>query len=81
MGNPLISIVIPIYNGAWCVGRCLDSIYSQELQPDDFEIICVDDCSIDGTLQVLEEYAAKYLNLTICRHIVNKRQGGVEILE
>ena len=76
MVNPLISIVIPIYNGAWCVGRCLDSIYSQGLRLEDFEVICVDDCSTDGTLQVLAEYAARYQNLTICKHSVNKCIGG-----
>lgn len=72
----LISIVIPIYNGAWCIGRCLESIYSQRLNRDEFEVICVNDCSTDETASVLEGYCAKYPNLIICNHSVNKRQGG-----
>lgn len=56
------------------MGRCLDSIYSQGLLAGDFEVICVDDCSTDDTPQVLAGYAARYSNLTVCKHIVNKRQ-------
>ncbi len=52
-----VSIVIPIYNVASWINRCLDSALSQTLQ--DIEIVCVDDYSQDGSRQILKEYAAK----------------------
>ena len=42
-----LSIIIPVYNGAKEIGRCLDSVYSQALSEDLFEVICVDDSSPD----------------------------------
>ena len=45
--DPLISVIIPTYNVADCVGMCLDSLLKQTF--DDFNIVCVDDASSDGT--------------------------------
>lgn len=76
MSQPLLSIVIPIYNGAEFIPKCIDSIYEQGLAETDFEVICVDDCSTDSTPQVLASLAAQHKNLSVLRHSVNKRQGG-----
>ena len=54
-----LSIIIPVYNAAGMVGRTLDSIYSQGLDNKDFEVICVDDCSTDNSVEVMEAYAHK----------------------
>lgn len=51
-----LSIIISVYNAADTVCRTLDSIYSQGLDPREFEVICVDDCSTDDTPKVLEAY-------------------------
>ena len=75
-----LSIIIPVYNGAATIGRCLDSIYSQGLNEAEFEVICVDDCSSDpSSVKAIEEYQYKSAhpnNLKLIRHTVNKRQGG-----
>lgn len=75
-----ISFIIPVYNGKNKVERCLDSIYSQGINTNDFEIICVDDASPDSSsIKALEEYRlnSKYpSNLKIIIHTENKRQGG-----
>lgn len=75
-----LSIVIPVYNGADTIGRCLDSIYSQGLAESDFEVICVDDCSPElSTVMTIENYKFKDntpSNLILIKHKVNKRQGG-----
>ena len=75
-----LSIIIPVYNGAATIGRCLDSIYSQGLNEVEFEVICVDDCSSDpSSVKAIEEYQYKSAppsNLKLIRHTVNKRQGG-----
>lgn len=54
--EPKVSIVIPVYNTAPYLRQCLDSVVNQTLR--DIEIICVDDGSTDGSLAILEEYAA-----------------------
>lgn len=52
-----ISILIPCYNTEQYLGQCLDSICAQTLT--DFEAICLNDGSTDGTREILGEYAAK----------------------
>src|SRR4051812_22276592 len=52
--NPLISVVIPNYNGAALLPACLDALRAQTLR--DFEIIVVDDASRDNSLEVLAGY-------------------------
>ena len=74
------SIIIPVYNGQDVIGQALDSIYSQGLAEETFEVICVDDCSPTiYTYIFLNNYTFNGVhpqNLKIVRHEVNKRQGG-----
>lgn len=51
---PAISVVIPAYNAAWCVGKAIDSVMAQEFR--DFELLVVDDGSTDDTGAVLALY-------------------------
>ena len=60
MKNPKISIVICTYNDKNLVKRCLDSIFSQSYK--NFEIICVDGGSKDGTLELLKKHKVKIIN-------------------
>ena len=52
-----VSVVIPVYNVAPYLRKCLDSVVSQSLQ--NIEIICVDDGSTDESSAILKEYAEK----------------------
>ena len=52
--SPLVSVVIPIYNGDATIGRTLNSVFGQTFT--DFEIICVDDGSTDRTRAVVKQY-------------------------
>lgn len=54
---PDISVIIPVYNVAKYLAKCLDSICKQTLS--DIEIICINDCSTDDSLEILRNYAKK----------------------
>jgi glycosyltransferase involved in cell wall biosynthesis len=78
--NPFFSIVIPYYNGQDTIKRCVDSVYRQGLQKDDFEIIVVDDNSPqadawDYLLQLSKDGYYSF-NLNPIRLSNNLRQGG-----
>ncbi len=51
---PKVSIIIPCYNVEKYINQCIDSLLAQTMS--DFEIICVDDGSNDGTLDILKKY-------------------------
>ena len=69
--DSLISIVIPIYNGAKLIKKMVDSILAQTYQ--NFELILVNDGSKDNTLDVINENYAHIENV----HIFNKHNTGV----
>ena len=52
-----ISVIIPVYNANKYLERCLKSIIEQTFK--DIEIICVDDCSTDNSLKILQNFAKK----------------------
>ena len=54
--NPILSVIIPVYNVKPYLCKCLNSVCGQCL--DDIEIICVDDGSTDGSTELLEKFAA-----------------------
>jgi len=55
--QPLVSVIVPVYNVEKYLEQCLDSIINQTLK--DIEIICVDDGSTDGSLDILNGYKEK----------------------
>ena len=58
-----ITIVIPVYNVELYLRECLDSVLNQTFT--DWEAICVNDGSVDGSTAILEEYAAKDYRLKV----------------
>ena len=55
---PAVSVVIPMYNEEKRISDCLDSLLIQTFQ--DFEVIVVDDCSTDNSVEVVESYMPKF---------------------
>ena len=55
MKKPVISVIVPIYNTEAYLEECLENLIHQTLK--DIEILCIDDGSTDGSLQILERYA------------------------
>lgn len=70
---PLVSVVVPVYNGEQHIRQCVESILAQTL--DDFELICVNDGSTDSTLAILEELALSDARLRIISQ-ENKGEGA-----
>lgn len=68
--GPSISIIIPIYNAETLIENCVNSILSQAYT--DYEIILVDDGSIDKSLQVCQNIANKHHNIIV----LHKKNGG-----
>jgi glycosyltransferase involved in cell wall biosynthesis len=66
MPRPLVSVVVPVYNGERFLAQALESALAQEYEP--FEVIVVDDGSTDGSAAVAQAYPVRYLN---------RRNGGV----
>lgn len=71
-----IAFILPCYNVAPYIGRCLDSIAHQDISQDEMEIICVDDCSTDNTVEVIRQYQQLMPNILLIRHETNKTSGG-----
>ena len=71
MRPPLLSVCIPCYNVEQWNARCLDSILSQEFY--DCEILCVDDGSTDGTLEILRDYEKKDARIRVLVNEENRK--------
>ncbi len=76
----MISIIVPVYNVEAYLPQCLDSLIKQTYQ--DLEIICVNDGSTDGSLEILHQYAAKDKRIKLItrenRGISASRNEGLE---
>lgn len=59
------SVIIPVYNVERYLRECLESVLSQTFT--DFEVLCVDDGSTDGSPEILREYAAKDERVNVLR--------------
>ena len=55
--EPLVSVVIPVYNASAYLRQCLDSVLNQSWK--NLDIVCVNDGSTDDSLSILNEYASK----------------------
>lgn len=73
MGKIRLSIVIPVYNLENYIAETLDSCLAQDIPLEEYEILCIDDGSKDGSLSVLNRYAQSYSNIVV--H--TKENGGV----
>lgn len=76
-----VSVIVPIYNTAKYLKRCICSIIEQELK--DIEIICVNDGSTDNSLDILQELAVQDSRIRIVNQCnagsVSARKSGVAI--
>ena len=69
--TPVVSIIVPVYNAEKFLHRCIDSIHAQTFT--DWELLLIDDGSMDRSGQICDEYAAKDERI----RIFHKENGGV----
>ena len=74
MNKIKISVIIPVYNVEKYLSKCLNSIINQTLK--DIEIICVDDCSTDKSLNVLENFSRNDNRFKTIKLSKNSKQGA-----
>lgn len=71
-----LSIIVPVYNVSKYLAKCLDSLLCQDLQPDEYEVIVVDDGSTDDSGAIAEEYAKVHPTLITVAHQDNQGLSG-----
>ena len=69
--NPKISVIVPVYNTAQYLPRCLDSILNQDFEA--YEVICLNDGSSDNSIEILREYENKSSKIKV----INQANSGV----
>lgn len=69
--NPLVSVIIPNYNHARYLEQRLESVFNQTYQ--NFEVIFLDDCSTDNSLEIIEKYKD---NPHLSQIVVNEENSG-----
>lgn len=67
---PGVSVVLPIYNVEKYIRKCLESLVSQTFS--DFEVICVDDCGIDSSMQIVNEFVETDSRFKVVKHLKNR---------
>lgn len=77
-----ISIIIPVYNVEKYLEKCLESIINQSLK--EIEIILINDCSLDGSLEIIKKYAQKDNRIILINKKENEgvseaRNSGIKI--
>lgn len=75
--NPIkLSFILPFYGVERYIGQCLESIYSQDIPEEQYEVICVNDCSPDNSEQIVLQFADNHPNLKLIRHERNMKLGA-----
>ena len=70
-----ISIIIPNHNGSATIGRCLEAAFSSAYG--NFEVIVVDDCSSDDSVEIIKKFPCKLIRLDTRAGAAGARNAGV----
>lgn len=71
MDNRKVSIIVPVFNQEKLIGECIESVLAQTYP--EFELILVDDGSVDNSLKICQEYADKNRKI----RVIHQRNGGL----
>ena len=78
--NDLISVKIPVKNGAKCkyLNQAIEGILAQKMN---VEIIVVDDCSADNTIEIAQNYGCKIVKHETSKGQVAGKNSGLKVAE
>lgn len=71
-----ISFIVPFYDVEFYIEECIRSLYAQDIPWEEYEVICVDDSSPDGSRAIVERLQKEYPTLHLLTTPENLRQGG-----
>ena len=69
-----VTIIIPVYNSEKYLSKCLDSLINQDYDSNKYEILLINDASVDHSLDIIKKYQRKYSNILL---IDSKKNNGV----
>lgn len=71
-----LSFIVPFYNVEQHIEQCIRSLYNQDIPQSEYEVICVDDCSPDGSRAIVERLQKEYPTLRLVINKENRKLGG-----
>ena len=71
-----LSVIIPMYNSAKWLPKCLDSVLNQDVPLDELEVICVNDGSPDNSEEIAQQYQQKYPDTIVVLSQENQGPSG-----
>ncbi|MFN7044606.1 MAG: glycosyltransferase family 2 protein [Flavobacterium sp.] len=69
--NQIISVILPVYNGERFLSDAIKSVLNQTYR--DFELIVINDCSTDSTLEIISEFALQDSRIKVITNPINKK--------
>ena len=71
-----LSIILPFYKVEQYIEKCIMSLYKQDIPQKYYEVICVNDCSPDNSVEIVKSLQKEFSNLILIEHTENKKLGG-----
>lgn len=71
-----LSFIVPFYNVEQYIEQCIRSLYNQDIPQLEYEVICVDDCSPDGSRVIVERLQQEFPTLRLVINKENRKLGG-----
>lgn len=75
-----LSFIVPFYNVERYIEQCITSLLSQDIPKEEYEIICVDDCSQDSSIDIVRSLQVDYSNIIVVRQKENHKLGSARNL-
>jgi glycosyltransferase involved in cell wall biosynthesis len=77
-GKPFVSVIVPVYNDAGRIAKCIEALIDQTYLKDQYEIIVVDNGSDDNTRDIVRQYPVKLLLEDAIQGSYAARNKGIE---
>jgi len=71
-----LSIIVPFYGVEQYIEQCILSLYAQDIPEEEYEVICINDCSPDHSENIVKTIAKSHANLQIINHKKNLKLGA-----